>query len=393
MSETPDIETASSTASEAQTNRPAGAQTRQGIIVRTSIIGIVVNIVLAGFKAFVGLLAGSIAIVLDAVNNTTDALSSVITIMGAKLAGRKPDRKHPLGHGRYEYLTALVITGIVGYAGITSLVESVKKIIEPSTPDYAPTTLVVIAAAVVVKVLLGRYVQAKGVQVNSTSLVASGKDALFDAIISAGVLVAALIFLSTGVNLEAYVGVAISIVIIKAAVDMLRDTLDDILGTRPAPELSRSIKATIALDPQVQGAYDLLIDNYGPDLTIAQVHVEVPDTLSAADIDKLTRRLQDAVMTEHGVALTTVGIYSHNTTNPEIAEMRGAVTRMALDHDGVLQVHGFYANEQTKKANFDVVIDFETEDRTALCNHIAERAHELYPDYTFNVTLDRDLSD
>jgi len=160
---------------------------RERVIVRTSIIGIVANVLLVAFKAVVGLAANSIAIVLDAVNNLTDALSSVITILGTKLAGKSPDRDHPLGHGRYEYLSAMVIVAIVLYAGITSLVESVRKIIEPEVADYSFVTLVIVAAAVVVKIVLGRYVSAKGKQVDSGSLIASGKDALFDSAISASV--------------------------------------------------------------------------------------------------------------------------------------------------------------------------------------------------------------
>ena len=169
------------------------AAEREKVIVRTSVIGIAANVLLAAFKAAVGLAANSIAVVLDAVNNLTDALSSVITIIGAKLGGKAPDKEHPLGHGRYEYLSALVIAAIVLYAGITALVESVKKIIEPEAADYSVVALVIIAAAVVVKIILGRYVSAKGRQVNSGSLVASGKDALFDAVLSASVLAAALI--------------------------------------------------------------------------------------------------------------------------------------------------------------------------------------------------------
>ena len=257
---------------------------RERVIVRTSIIGIAANILLVAFKAAVGLAANSIAIVLDAVNNLTDALSSVVTILGAKLANRRPDRDHPLGHGRYEYLSAMVIVAIVLYAGVSSLVESVRKIIEPEVADYSTVTLVIIAAAVIVKIVLGRYVSAKGKQVDSGSLVASGKDALFDAAISTSVLAAALIYLATGVSLEAYVGVLISIVIVKAGIDMLRETLDDILGHRPDAELARGIKHTICADPDVLGAYDLLLDSYGPDLTIGAVHVEVPDTMNAAQI-------------------------------------------------------------------------------------------------------------
>lgn len=370
------------------------AQTdRERVIVRTSIIGIVANVMLVAFKAVVGLAANSIAIVLDAVNNLTDALSSVITILGTKLAGKKPDRDHPLGHGRYEYLSAMVIVAIVLYAGITSLIESVRKIIAPEVADYSTVTLVIVAAAVIVKIVLGRYVSAKGRAVDSGSLVASGKDALFDAAISASVLAAALIYLGTGISLEAYVGVVISIVIIKAGVDMLRETLDDILGHRPEGELSTGIKRTVCEDPDVLGAYDLLLDSYGPDLTIGAIHVEVPDTMTAAQIDAMTRRLQASVYEKHHIALATVGIYSRNTTDDELVEMRSAITRVVMDHDGVLQMHGFYADSEQRVASFDVIIDFDVKERDELYAHIVQDVQNLYPDYTFNITLDRDLSD
>ena len=366
---------------------------RGKVIVRTSIIGIVANVLLAAFKAAVGLAANSIAVVLDAVNNLTDALSSVITILGAKLASRGPDREHPLGHGRYEYLSAMVIAAIVLYAGITAFIESVRKIIEPEVADYSLVTLVVVAAAVIVKLVLGRYVSAKGRAVDSGSLVASGKDALFDAVLSASVLAAALVFLATGVSLEAYVGILISIVIVKAGIDMLRETLDDILGHRPDADLAVGIKRTVCADPDVLGAYDLLLESYGPDLTIGAVHVEVPDTMTAAQIDAMTRRIQAAVYDEHRIALTTVGIYSHNTTDDAIADMRSEITRLVMAHEGVLQMHGFYADAETRTASFDVIIDFDAPERIETYRQICAEVQERYPDFTFNITLDRDLSD
>ena len=366
---------------------------RERVIVRTSIVGIVANVVLVAFKAVVGLAANSIAIVLDAVNNLTDALSSVITILGAKLAGKKPDRDHPLGHGRYEYLSAMVIVAIVLYAGITSFIESVRKIIQPEVADYSAVTLVIVAAAVVVKIVLGRYVSAKGRAVDSGSLIASGKDALFDAAISASVLAAAFVYIGTGISLEAYVGVIISIVIVKAGIDMLRETLDDILGHRPDAELSKGIKHTICADEAVLGAYDLLLDSYGPDLTIGAVHVEVPDTMTAAEIDAMTRRVQEAVYAEHRIVLATVGIYSRNTTSDEVAEMRSAVTRTVMAHDGVLQMHGFFVDTERKRGSFDLVVDFALSNREELYCHIVDEVRELYPDYEFVIALDRDLSD
>ena len=153
-------------------------KTREKTIVRTSIIGIITNALLAVFKAVIGLLSNSIAIVLDAVNNLSDAGSSLITIVGTKLAGKDPDKKHPFGYGRIEYLTAMVISGIILYADITSLIESVKQIIHPETPDYSVVSLIIVAVAVVVKIVLSRYVKGTGEKVKSDSLINSGKEAM-----------------------------------------------------------------------------------------------------------------------------------------------------------------------------------------------------------------------
>ena len=171
------------------------AESREKTIIRTSVIGIVTNVLLAGFKATVGIISHSIAIVLDAVNNISDAGSSLITIVGTKLAGKEPDKQHPFGYGRIEYLSAMVIAVLILYAGITSFVESAKQIAASETPDYSPVSLIVVAVAVAVKIILGRYVKSVGLKVNSDSLVNSGEDATLDSIISASTLVAAGIFL------------------------------------------------------------------------------------------------------------------------------------------------------------------------------------------------------
>ena len=366
---------------------------RERIIVRTSIIGIVANILLVAFKAAVGLAANSIAIVLDAVNNLTDALSSVITIIGAKLAGKRPDRKHPLGHGRYEYLSAMVIVAIVLYAGITSLVESIKKIIYPEVADYSMVTLIIVAAAVIVKIILGRYVSAKGKQVDSGSLIASGKDALFDAAISASVLAAALIYLGTGIALEAYVGVIISIVIIKAGVDILREGISSIVGERVDSGFSNAIKETILGFDDVIGVYDLILHNYGPDSYIGSVHIELPDTYTMNELDRLERDIADAVYCEHNIIMAGIGIYSSNTNGGKADEILTDIRKTVMSHNYVLQLHGFSFREKEKEIRFDLVIDFAAPDRAELFKEIVAEVQNKYPDYTLRVTLDTDFSD
>lgn len=364
---------------------------RKKIIVRTSILGIIANVFLAGFKAVVGLLSNSIAVVLDAVNNLSDALSSVITIIGTRLAGKKPDKKHPYGHGRVEYLTAAIIAVIVLYAGVTSLVESVKKILHPETPEYSTASLMIIAVAVAVKLVLGFYVKRTGESVNSDALVASGEDARNDAVISAATLAAAGIYLLWDFKVEAWLGAVISLVILKSGFDMLRQTISRILGERVDSELSLGIKKTISEFPQVSGAYDLILHSYGPDMLVGSVHIEVPDTMTAAALDQLERDIVDQVAKEHGVILTGISIYSVNTTDDRIARVREDIRRRVMIHDHVLQLHGFHMHD--REIRFDVVIGFEAEDRKALFAEICHEIKEAYPDYDIYIALDSDISD
>ena len=370
----------------------AAAGNREKTIVRTSIIGIIANVLLAAFKAAVGLISNSIAVTLDAVNNLSDALSSVITIIGAKLGSKKPDKKHPLGYGRIEYLSSMIVAAIVLYAGITSLVESIKKIIHPEAADYGMISLIIIAVAVVVKLLLGRYVKSQGEKVNSGALIASGKDASFDAILSASVLASAIVFLVWGISLEAYVGVVISVVIIKAGIEMMIETLNDIIGQRGDAEVAKQIKQIINEELEVNGAYDLTLFNYGPDRFYGSVHMELPDTMSVAEVDVLTRRVQLKVFRETGVILTGIGVYSYNTSDDEVARIRNTIQKTIMSHEWALQMHGFYADTEAKTIRFDVVVSFDIEQQEAL-RIMQEEVQKLYPDYTFFIVPDVDVAD
>ena len=363
---------------------------RNKVIVRTSIIGIVTNILLATVKAIIGLMANSIAVVLDAVNNMSDALSSIITIVGNKLSQKLPNEKHPLGYGRIEYLTAMTVASIVLYAGITSGVESVKKIITPETADYSTTSLVIIAIAVVVKFVLGRYVKAQGERVQSGSLIASGADALFDAIISLSVLAAALIFIFTGLSLEAYIGVLISIFIIKAGFGMLMDTVSDLLGKRADKDLSKRIKEILRSEESVRGAYDLIINDYGPERKLGSVHLELPDTMTVAEFDKLTRKLETKVYCETGVLLAGIGVYSYNTQNDEAAKIRNEILNKVTSHEFVIQMHGFYVDTTAKEIRFDAVMRFGINAQEAL-QTIQSEVQEMFPDYRIQISPDIDL--
>lgn len=362
-------------------------------IVRAGLVGIVANVLLAAFKAFVGMLSNSIAIVLDAVNNLSDALSSIITIIGTKLAGKKPDREHPFGHGRGEYVTTIAISVIILWAGITALQESIDRILNPQVATYEGITLAVVAVATVVKVILGRYTQRVGRQTKSSTLAASGKDALLDAVISASTLAAALIYLAWGISLEAWLGLIISAVIIKAGVDILREAMSSILGQRVDSELSTSVKRDICSFPEVHGAYDLAISDFGPDRIRGSVNIEVDDDMTAAEVAKLSRRIQMKVRQDDGVLLNSVGIYSTNTQDPEADAMRKTISDIVWSHPHVLEMHGFYVNKETHEVNFDIVVGYDAKDRDAIYQDICEKVQAAYPDWHFIVFHDADVSD
>ena len=368
------------------------AANREKTIVRTSVIGIAANVILVAFKAFVGIVSNSIAVILDAVNNLSDALSSVVTIIGAKLGAKQPDKKHPLGYGRIEYLSSMIVAALVLYAGITSLVESVKKIITPEPADYGAVSLIIISVAIVVKLLLGLYVRRQGKKVNSGALVASGSDALFDAVLSASVLASAAVFLIWGVSLEAYVGVLIALFIIKAGVEMMIETVNDVIGKREDAETSRELKRVVCEEEAVLGAYDMTLFNYGPNRNYGSVHIELPDNLTVDEVDRITRRIQSDVYRRTGVILTGVGVYSFNTSDDEAARMRNAVQKVVMSHEWALQLHGFYADTEKKTIRFDVVVSFDVDRREAM-ETLYKEICELYPDHEITIVPDVDVAD
>lgn len=360
-------------------------------IVRTSLIGIAANLVLAAFKTAVGLATNSIAILLDAVNSLSDALSSIITIIGTKLSGKRPDREHPYGHGRIEYLTSVVIAVIVLLAGLTSLRESVEKVFRPEETNYSALSLGIIAAAVVVKLLMGRYVGKVGRELNAAALIASGSDASFDAALSFSTLAAAAVKLLWNWQIEGVLGVVISAFIIKAGVELLLDPVNSIIGLRADAQLSVPLKELICSFPEVRGAYDLTLHNYGPSQIIGSVHIEVPDDMTARRIHYLTRSISARAYEQFGVMLT-VGVYAANDSSAELTKIRRVTEELVAQRPEILQMHGFFGDEEQKLILFDLIIDFSA-DAAAVKSEITSQLMEKYPNYRFDIVLDSDYSD
>jgi cation diffusion facilitator family transporter len=336
-------------------------------------------------------MAGAIAIVMDAVNNLSDALSSVITIVGTKLSERPADQKHPFGHGRVEYFSAIVISLIVITAGGTSLVESVKKIIHPTTPSYTTLTLIVIIVAIAVKLVLGTFVKREGKALKSDALIASGADALFDAIVTLATLISAGIMLIWKVNLDGIFGTLISLVIIKAGVEMLSSPVGELLGSRISPEFVTKLKETALSFKEVHGVYDIIVNNYGPNVMIGSLHVCVPDTLTAREIHLLTRTISETFYKEYGIIMT-VGIYAEYMGDTPMARLQNAVYKVANEHEGVMQVHAFYYYDDRNTATIDIVPDDTVKDDRAFAATMKDYLHEKFPEHNFNIVVDHNYS-
>ena len=365
---------------------------RSAQIIRTSVIGIIANVLLAAFKAAVGVIASSVAIVMDAVNNLSDALSSVITIVGTKLSERPADREHPFGFGRIEYFSAIIIAVIVLSAGITSLIESVKKIFDPTEPEYTTVTLVVIVVAIVVKLVLGQYVKRQGEQLKSDALIASGSDALFDAVITLATLVSAGIMLLWQVSLDGILGALISLVIIKAGFEMLASPVNELLGARLPQDLVHDIKQEVMAFEGVHGVYDIILHNYGPNVMIGSLHIGVYDTMSAHDIHGLTRRISEQMYARHNIIMT-VGLYAIATGDNLRADLQNKVMQTLARHKEIVQVHGFHYFEKEHRLSVDVVPDISVHDEAALSSRLTDEIKALVPDEEVSIVIDNNFSE
>ena len=365
---------------------------RSNKIIQTSIIGILVNLVLVIFKALVGIITGSVAIFMDAVNNLSDALSSAVTIVGAKLAGKAPDKKHPYGYGQIEHVSSVTVAVIILLAGVSSFRGSLDAIIHPEAAHYTAPSLIVIAAAVLVKFALGRYVKKQGTTYHSESLIASGTDAAFDSVISFSTLIAAGVSMLFSVSIEGWLGIIIAILIFKAGIEILLESLNGIIGERVESSLAVELKSRISDYPQVNGAYDLILHRYGPERIIGSVHVEVADDLTAREIHSLTRHISEDLYIDYGIIMT-VGIYASNTADVLYAQMKSKLSELTGNYPEILQMHGFYVDEERKSVSFDLIIDFKTEKRQQIKDEILQKMSEMYPEYNFNVILDNDFSE
>ena len=368
---------------------------RERTIVFTSIIGILGNIVLVATKATIGFIVGSIAIVMDALNNLTDALSSVITIIGTKISNKKPDRKHPYGHGRVEYITSTLIAALILFAGGTAIYQSIVSIIgyfkTGAKPDYSVVALIIISIAILGKVAIGLFFKIQAKKTNSDVLRASGTDALWDSVLSSATLVGAIFAYTLGWYVEGYLGIAIGLFIIRSGILVLKDAISNIVGQRADEEEVKAVLADINSVPGVKGAYDLILNSYGHKKNIGSVHVLVDGNLKATEIQKIERNIMSLIYMKHNTIMT-VGIYAENNDSPLSKRILKSLSFYIKKYSQIMQLHGFFVDEETNICNFDLVISFDEKEPEKIIKEISSALKIEYPNLDFIITLDRDYT-
>ena len=360
---------------------------REGTVVTVSGLNILVNLIFAAIKVVIGLAVSSIAIVSEGVNNATDSATSLITIVGTKLSAKHPTEKHPFGFGRIEYLTSLLISVLILFTGAELMESSVKRIFEPQEMSISYVTMAIIAVSALVKLVLGLYTIKEGRRVDSSSLVALGTECRSDSVVSVITLVTALVFLVFHVSLDAYAGIIMSLIVLKAGFEVLKETLSDILGQAGEKELAQELYRIIRAEPLVLNAADMMLHNYGPDAYSGSVNVEIDHSKTVEEVYAALHELQLRIMHEKHITMV-FEIYAVDRDHAQIRQLREQVAAFVREQKHVTSYHALYIHPNGKDLYVDLVVDYDLDDWEALRKEFTAYMAELYPDKHLELVIE-----
>lgn len=363
---------------------------REGVITAVSALGIAVNLLIAAAKVVLGLFASSIAIVSEGVNNASDAMTSVLTLVGSRLAGKHPDAKHPFGYGRVEYLTSLVIAGLILFTGIEMLIGSVRLIFEPTELNVSVPALAVVAVSAVIKFLLGVFTVSAGKRSGSGALVGVGLDCRNDSFISVVTILSAVIFIVSGVSVDAYVGALMSLLVVKAGFDVLRDTVSELLGRPGDAELAAKLYREIRSTPGILGAVDMMLHNYGPDAYSGSVNVEIDHEKTVGEVYDFLHALQLRIMREYNVTLV-FGVYAVDGDHEEVRVIRQRIADFVRAHEHVKSFHAVYLDPASPRLYCDLIVDYELRDWSLLRGEFTDFMRESFPERELVLTIETEF--
>ncbi len=365
-------------------------ESRESIITMTSGLGIFVNIIMALTKVFIGVLASSIAIISEGVNNAADVLSAFITLVGSKLARKHPDKKHPFGYGRIEYLVSLVISVLILVTGVEMIISSVKLIFNPEELNISYLSLFIVLGSAVIKFALGIYTMKMGKKADSNALVGVGLDSRNDSYASIITIVAALVFLIFHVSIDAYAGIIISVLILKAGLELLLDTIGDLLGRPGEHELAVEIYREVLATDGILSAADMMMHNYGPDAWSGSVNVEIDHNKSVGEIYEFLHALQLRIMHEHNVTMV-FGVYAVDNDHADVKALRRTINEFVRGQEHVKSYHAVYLREEEKKIYVDFIVDYDLRDWDALRAEFLRYIGGPYPGYEIELTIETEF--
>lgn len=360
---------------------------REGVIVTSSALGVLVNVLCAALKILIGLTVSSIAMVSEGMNNAADAASALLAILGAKLAGMHPTEKHPFGYGRVEYLTSLVIAGLILYAGIEAFTGAVEGIFHPYEMDLSFAIIGLIGLSAVIKFFLGNFLIREGRRIDAGSLVAVGKECRADCIVSGMTILAALVYLLSDLSLDAYAALITSLFIVKAGAEVLRDTVSELLGKPGDKELAQELYRVIREDPMVLNAADMKLHNYGPDAYSGSVNIEIDCGRTVEAVYANIHALQLSIMHKYHVTMV-FGIYAVNQDQPMLNQVRRDIARFVREHEHIRSYHALYMAPGSGDIYCDLVVDYSLRDWDALEREFRAYMEKLYPQNRVNVVIE-----
>ena len=357
-----------------------------------SIVGIIVNVLLALFKLLAGTLCGSISITADAVNNLSDAGSQVISLISFKISAKPADRDHPFGHARIEYVASMIVSFLVLLVGFELLKESVAKIISPVSTEFTIAVFIILGISVLAKLWLFIFNRSVAKKINSSVMKATAADSLSDAASTAAVLISALISYFTGFQTDAYMGILVAAIILFAGIKILNETKNSILGTPPDKETVNAV-ATLTLSyPEILGIHDMVIHNYGAGNTVASLHAEVDGAANIFDTHDVIDNLEKHIFQELGIR-ATVHMDPIVTDDEKVTSLRAVTLDTVRTVDERLHIHDFRYVEGRTHSNliFDVVAPFELKmSDQELKREISSAISRIDPTYFTVITIDRE---
>lgn len=358
---------------------------------RAAITGICLNLALFGGKLFAGLISHSVAVIADAVNNLSDAGSSVVTLIGFKIASAPPDKEHPFGHGRAEYVAGLIVSMLILLMGVELGKSSFEKIMNPGETSFTLLSLLILAISAGIKLFMFFYNRRIGNKINSPAIKAASWDSLSDAAATSVVFLGAIISTIWGYNPDAWIGMLVSLFILYSGFKTAKDSLNPILGEKPNAKLVKEIEKTVMDYAGILGVHDLIIHNYGENTKILSLHAEVPDTMDLVQAHRLIDVIEEELKKRYQ-CLATIHM-DPMAIDEKTISIRDIVKTCVYTLDPLLSIHDFRIDEEDMTITFDLVIPYQfrmSEDDTI--RYIQEKIHQVINSYTIVINIDRGAS-